>query len=161
MGCHMLLGVPRRNTSTTVPVATQNVLPLSATVTVSIRIAGGFAAAQECDAVAGADADTDADADADADAGADDGREAVGAVAAGWLAHPVRASALMIAVAAQSGIVRMPVSFPGSRPERLPSQPVIGLWRTFDVVLASRVPGAGHCLRQPGPHLRTRHVSRS
>lgn len=159
MGCHMLLGVPRRNTSTTVPVATQNVLPLSATVTVSIRIAGGFAAAQECDAVAGADADTDADADADA--GADDGREAVGAVAAGWLAHPVRASALMIAVAAQSGIVRMPVSFPGSRPERLPSQPVIGLWRTFDVVLASRVPGAGHCLRQPGPHLRTRHVSRS
>ena len=135
MGCHMLLGVPRRNTSTTVPVATQNVLPLSATVTVSIRIAGGFAAAQECDAVAGADAD--ADTGADADAGADDGREAVGAVAAGWLAHPVRASALMIAVAAQSGIVRMPVSFPGSRPERLPCQPVIGLWRTFDVVLAS------------------------
>ena len=43
----------------------------------------------------------------------------------------------MIAVAAQSGIVRMPVSFPGSRPERLPCQPVIGLWRTFDVVLAS------------------------
>lgn len=126
MGCHILLGVPRRNTSTTVPVATQNVLPLSATVTVSIRIAGGFAAAQERDAVAGADADT----------GADDGREAVGAVAAGWLAHPVRASALMIAVA-QSDIVRMPVSFPDSRPERLPCQPVIGLWRTFDVVLAS------------------------
>lgn len=112
MGCHMLLGVPRRNTSTTVPVATQNVLPLSATVTVSVRIARGFAAAQECDALAGADAD--------ADARADDGPEAVGAVPAGRLAHPVRDSALMIAVAAQSGIVRMPVSFPGFRPDRLP-----------------------------------------
>lgn len=135
MGCHMLLGVPCRNTSTTVPVATQNVLPLSATVTVSVRIARGFAAAQECDAVAGAEAD--ADTGADADARADDGPEAAGAVPTGRLAHPVRDSALMIAVAVQSGIVRMPVSFPASGQTGCPCQPVIGLWRTFNVVLTS------------------------
>jgi hypothetical protein len=135
MGCHVLLGVPLRNTSTTVPITTQNVLPLSATVMVSIRIADGFAAPQEYDVVAGADVD--------ADTGAGDGREAVGAVAAGWLAHPVRASALMIAAAAQSGFVRMPVSFPGSDRKAARTSPSSDYFEPLTSCWRPEFPGQG------------------
>jgi hypothetical protein len=108
MGNHLSLSVPRRSTTITVPVVTQNVLSLSVAVTVSVRVAIGVAEAQAAavpgDADAAVDGVTAVDAVADAVA-----PPAVGT--AGGCAHPVTASALMTAADAENNILRMPFSF--------------------------------------------------